>query len=210
MEKRKIDYSLYLVVGKENVKDNNFCESIEMAINGGCSIIQLREKTSNSHDFYELAVMTKKITEKYSVPLIINDRIDIALAVDAEGVHLGQSDMPAAVARKIIGENKILGISASTLIEAKKAEKEGADYLGIGAMFPTGTKNDAKITSLDELKKIRSEIKLPLVIIGGINEETIPLFSGTGIDGIAVVTAILSKPDIKKATLELKEMFREI
>lgn len=206
---RKIDYSLYLVIGRENVEEGKLYSAIEDAIKGGCSIIQLREKNACSREFFETAVQVKTITDKYDVPLIINDRVDIAMAVDASGVHVGQSDLSAKEVRKLIGEDKILGVSASNLSEARAAVSESADYLGIGAMFPTDTKTDANVTSIEELKDIRKEISIPLVVIGGINEKTIPLFDAS-IDGIAVVSAILSKPDIKKAAMGIKEMFEKL
>lgn len=141
------------------------------------------------------------------MPLIINDRIDIALAIDAAGVHVGQSDLPAAASRKIIGD-KLLGVSVATVEEAIKAEQEGADYLGVGAMFTTETKKDARLVSIEELKKIRLASSLPIVVIGGINKATIPLFNHIPIDGLAVISAILSQPDIQQAALELKQLFK--
>ncbi len=183
--------------------------AVEQAILGGCTVIQLREKDCSSLEFFQTAIKVKEVTDKYQIPLIINDRIDIALAVDAAGVHIGQSDIPANIARKLIGNNKILGVSASNFEEAIKAQKDDADYLGVGAMFNTGTKTDAKITPIDELVQIRQHIELPIVVIGGINETTIPKFEGIDIDGIAVVSAIISKPDIKAAAQELKNMFRK-
>lgn len=152
----------------------------------------------------------KAITSHYNIPLIINDRVDIALAVDAEGVHIGQSDLPARIVRSIIGNNKIMGVSASCLAEAKQAERDGADYLGVGAMFATGTKTDAELVSMDMLKNIRRKTNLPIVVIGGINKNTIPMFAGAGIDGIAVVSAIISERDIAAATHGLKSLFLEI
>lgn len=185
-------------------------EAIEQAIKGGATLIQLREKECSSNDFYETAVSIKKITEKYQIPLIINDRVDIALAVDAEGVHVGQSDLPASVVRKIIGEDKIVGVSAGNLACAVKAYEDGADYIGVGAMYKTNTKKDAKPTTKEELHKIRANVPIPIVVIGGINEHTIPDFKGTGIDGVAVVSAIIAKPDIEAAAQLLKELFEEI
>ena len=204
---KKIDYSIYLVAGSENAREGKLLSSIDEAIQGGCSMVQLREKDASSRDFYYTAVEVKKITDKYDIPLIINDRADIAVAVDAAGLHVGQSDLPAKIARKIIGENKILGISASNLDEALEAEKAGAGYLGVGAMFQTDTKTDAVIVTIEDLIAIRERIKLPIVVIGGINESNLDMFNYSGIDGIAVVSAILSKPDIKKATMELRGIF---
>ena len=205
--KNKIDYTLYLVTDRKLMNASSVEESVEKAIAGGCTLVQLREKEISSADFFSTACRVKEITDKYQVPLIINDRIDIAFAVNAAGVHIGQDDIPVVVVRKIIGPEKIIGVSASTLKEAIDAEKAGADYLGVGAMFATKTKKDAKILPIEELYKIRKSIKLPIVLIGGINKNTIPLLSKTGIDGIAVVSAIISQPDIKKAAQEIKELF---
>ena len=207
--KPNIDYTLYLVTDRELMSTKNLEIAVEQAILGGCTVVQLREKDCSSLEFFQTAIKIKEVTDKYQIPLIINDRIDIALAVDAAGVHIGQSDIPANVARKLIGSNKILGVSASTFEEAIKAQKDDADYLGVGAMFNTGTKTDAKFTPIDELVQIRKHIELPIVVIGGINETTIPKFEGIDIDGIAVVSAIISKSDIKAAAQELKNMFRQ-
>lgn len=144
MDKSKIDYTLYLCTDRGLMSCETIEQSVEEGVKGGCTVIQLREKDCTSREFYELAVRVKKITDKYNVPLIINDRLDIAQAVDCAGVHLGQSDMPCAVARKILGDDKIIGISAATLEEAKKAQADGADYLGVGAMYATNTKDRRK------------------------------------------------------------------
>ena len=148
----------------------------------------------------------REIKSLYHFPVIVNDRVDIALAVDADGVHIGQSDLPVKQVRKLIGAQKIVGVSASNLEEALTAVEEGADYLGIGAMFSTNTKTDADVTSMEELIRIREAISLPLVVIGGINKQTIPLFKNIKIDGYAVVSAIVNQPDIIKATQELKKL----
>lgn len=205
--KNNIDYTLYLVTDN-NVSDfEKFCYKIEKAICNGVTTVQLREKNLETNLFYKKALKVKELTDKYNVPLIINDRIDIMLAIDAAGVHLGQSDMPADIARKIIGQNKILGISASNLTEAKKAYEDGADYLGVGAMFATQTKPDADVTSMKELKKIRENVGIPIVVIGGINCKTISLFSKIKVDGFAVVSAIMSEKDSGKAS---KDLIKEI
>ena len=209
-DKKKTDYSIYLCTDRDLMSTATLEEAVEQAIMGGATLIQLREKECSSKDFYETAVVIKKITEKYQVPLIINDRVDIALAVDAEGVHVGQSDLPASEVRKIIGEDKIVGVSAGNLACAVKAYEDGADYLGVGAMYATNTKKDAKPTTKEELAKIRRQIPIPIVVIGGINEKTILDFKGTGIDGVAVVSAIIAKPDIKKAAYTLKKLFQTI
>lgn len=202
-----IDYQLYLVTDQQAVAVGTLEEAVRQAILGGCTMVQLREKDSSAKDFYQLAQRIKIITDSFHVPLIINDRIDIALAVNAAGVHVGQSDLPAAASRKLIGD-KLLGVSVATVEEAIKAEKEGADYLGVGAMFTTETKQDARLVSIEELKKIRLASSLPIVVIGGINKATIPLFNHIPIDGLAVISAILSQPDIQQAAIELKQLFK--
>lgn len=205
--KNNIDYTLYLVTDNHVSDFEKFCYKIEKAICNGVTTVQLREKNLETNLFYKKALKVKELTDKYNVPLIINDRIDIMLAIDAAGVHLGQSDMPADIARKIIGQNKILGISASNLTEAKKAYEDGADYLGVGAMFATQTKPDADVTSMNELNKIRENVDIPIVVIGGINCKTIPLFSKIKVDGFAVVSAIMSEKDSGKAS---KDLIKEI
>ncbi|HBE78327.1 MAG TPA: thiamine phosphate synthase [Firmicutes bacterium] len=207
ISKPLINYTLYLVTDRDLMSTATLKQAVEEAIAGGCSLVQLREKTASSLEFFDTAVAIKQITDRYTIPLIINDRVDIALAVDAAGVHIGQSDIPAAVIRKIIGPHKILGVSASALNEALQAEQEGANYLGIGAMFATGTKTNAKLVTMEQLKEIKAAVNIPVVVIGGINETTIPLFDGTGIDGIAVVSALISKKDITSAAKNLKKLF---
>lgn len=208
-DKKQVDYFLYLCTDRDLMSTPTLEEAVEQAIKGGATVIQLREKDCSSKEFYETACSIKKITEKYKVPLIINDRVDIALAVDAEGVHVGQSDLPASTVRKIIGEDKIVGVSAHNVEQAVKAYEDGADYIGVGAMYATDTKKDAKVITKEELKRIKEHVSIPVVAIGGINERTIPDFKGTGIDGIAVVSAILAKPDIKAAASSLTELLKE-
>lgn len=203
--KPEIDYSLYLVTDRGLMSTPTLEEAVEQAITGGATLVQLREKAVSSLEFYRTAVKVKRITEKHRVPLIINDRVDIALAVDAAGVHIGQSDLPARQVRSILGKDKILGVSASTREEAVRAQEDGADYLGVGAMFATGTKTDAKPVSMEELKRIRKAVSLPIVVIGGINRKTVPLFDGMGIDGIAVVSALISAKEIAGEAKELKK-----
>lgn len=206
--KNKIDYSLYLCTDRDLMSTDTVEESVEQAILGGCTTIQLREKNCSSLEFYETAVNVKKITDQYNIPLIINDRVDIALAVNADGVHVGQGDLPCSAVRRIIGKDKILGVSASTLDEAVRAEKDGADYLGVGAMYSTNTKTDVNIVTIEELKKIRKAVAIPIVVIGGINKNTLGNFIGCGIDGLAVVSAIISQKDIRHAAQELIQMFK--
>ena len=201
------DYTLYLVTDRQLMSCDSLTEAVEQAILGGCTMIQLREKELSSLEFYNQAVAVKQVTDKYHIPLIINDRIDIAMAVQATGVHIGQHDLPAAAVRKVIGENMLLGGSASSIAEAIQAQQDGADYLGVGAMFPTGTKTDADSVSMEELQKIRTAVSLPIVVIGGINKGNAGRFKPMGIDGLAVVSAIIAQSDIKAAAAELKDLF---
>ena len=205
--KSKIDYSVYLVTDRELMTAQTVEESVELAIIGGATAVQLREKTASSREFYDTAVKVRAITQKYGVPLIINAHLDIAIAVNADGVHIGQSDLPPDVVRSIIGNGKIIGVSVSSLAEAKEAAASGADYLGVGAMYATNTKTNAALVSFDELARIRKATPLPIVVIGGINKTTIPDFVGAGIDGVAVVSAIIAQADITAAAREIKELF---
>jgi thiamine-phosphate pyrophosphorylase len=167
-------------------------------------LCKIKKKDASTREFYNIAKEVKEVTDKYNIPLIINDRLDIALAVDAAGVHLGQSDMSIEVARKILGEEKIIGISAGNLEEALEAEKSGADYLGIGAIFYTGTKKDIdEPIGLEGLKEIINKIKIPSVAIGGINKDNTEDVIKTGVNGISVISAILGYEDTKKASEEL-------
>ena len=203
---KDLDLSLYLVTDNSDDREK-FLKTIEEAIKGGVSVVQIREKTADTLDFYNLALEVKEITTKYDVPLIINDRVDVALAIDADGVHVGQSDMPCDVTRKLIGEDKILGVSAATIDEAKKAEKDGADYIGSGAVFPTATKDDAPSITKDELKEIVESINIPVVAIGGITIDNANELTDTGIKGLSVVSAIMSADNPKKASEKLLNIF---
>lgn len=201
-----VDLSLYLVT--DNSDDvEKFLNTIEEAIKGGTTVVQIREKTADTLDFYNLAVKVKEITDKYDVPLIINDRVDIALAIDADGVHVGQSDMPCDVTRRLIGDDKILGVSAATVDEAKKAQKDGADYIGSGAVFPTATKADAEKVTKKQLTEIVDSIDIPVVAIGGITLENAHELTDTGISGLSVVSAIMSSDNPRKSSEELLKIF---
>lgn len=205
----KLDLSLYLVTDKRNKTDEEFLEIIEEAIKGGTTVVQIREKEGETLDFYNLALKVKEITSKYNVPLIVNDRIDVALAIKSEGVHIGQTDMPADVVRSLIGDEMILGVSASTVKEARKAEKDGADYIGTGAVFPTATKDDAPSITKDDLKEVTGSINIPTVAIGGITLENASELAGTGIAGISVVSAIMNSEDPKTASENLLKIYNE-
>lgn len=203
----KPDYSLYLVTDRMLMSTKTLGEAVEQAVIGGCTMVQLREKEISSLDFYVLASEMKKITDRYGIPLIINDRIDIAMAVGAAGVHIGQKDIPADIARKLISKDMLLGVSTASVAEAVNAAKAGADYLGVGAMFPTGTKPDAGFVSMEELGRIRKAVDIPIVVIGGISKENAMLFQPMGIDGLAVVSAVIAQPDIRKSAADLKSLF---
>ena len=201
-----INLSLYLVTDKSDDVEK-FLNTIEEAIKGGVTVVQIREKTAETLDFYNLALKVKEITSKYDVPLIINDRVDVALAIDADGVHVGQSDMPCDVTRKLIGADKILGVSAATIEEAKKAQNDGADYIGTGAVFPTSTKDDAPKITKQDLKEIVESIDIPVVAIGGISKDNAHELIDTGIAGLSVVSAIMSSDNPKKSSEELLSIF---
>lgn len=194
-----MDYSLYVCTDRDIMTTDTLEEAVELAIKGGATIIQLREKDCTSREFYELALSIKDITDAYEVPLIINDRLDIALAVHADGVHLGQSDIPVQVARNVMGPNCIVGATANTLEKAKEAWQSGADYLGVGDVFGSATKNDTKPVELKELKKICDTVKIPVVAIGGISKKNIHLLKDTGVAGVAVISAVLGQTDITAA-----------
>lgn len=205
MSNLKWDYSLYLATDRSYIGNKDLTGCVIEAIEGGVTMVQLREKTASSRDFYHLALALKEVTTSYHIPLIINDRMDIALAVDADGLHLGQDDLPIKAARRFLGPDKVLGISVGNVQEAVLAQEEGADYLGAGAMFATGTKPDAELVSLEELKKIKESVIIPVVAIGGIKKENAAQVMLSGIDGICVVSAILAAGDFRMAARELKE-----
>ncbi|OGO79924.1 MAG: thiamine-phosphate diphosphorylase [Clostridiales bacterium GWC2_40_7] len=203
MNKHMTDYTLYLVTDRKVLGQRDLASSIEEAIKGGVTMVQLREKTVSTMEYYHMALKVKKVTDKYGIPLIINDRVDIAMAVDANGVHLGPDDMPVDVARRIIGNGKLIGASANCVEEALKYQHQGADYLGVGALFPTKTKNDTEHVSLEQLKCIKNTVKIPVVGIGGISMENAPLVRAVGVDGIAVVSVVLGSRDIQEAARRL-------
>lgn len=203
---RNIDLSLYLVTDSVG-NHRKFLDIIEESILGGVSVVQLREKDADTLDFYKLALDVKEITNKYDVPLIINDRVDIALAVDADGVHVGQKDMPCTVARRLIGDDRILGVSATSVIEAEKAEADGADYIGSGAVFPTSTKDDASSITKNDLADIVNSVNIPVVAIGGITTENAGELNGIGIKGLSVVSAIMKSDNPRNTSEKLLSIF---
>lgn len=200
----KIDYTLYLCTDSGLMSSTTVEESVERAVQGGCSVVQLREKEASSLELFRLAERVKRVTDKYGVPLIINDRLDICQAVDAAGVHLGQSDLPCAEARKILGADKIIGVSAATPEEAVKAQADGADYLGVGAVFPTTTKTNTRKVTPEIIRGIRQAVTIPFVVIGGVNAENITRLYGLGIDGAAVISAVIAQPDITAAAEKMR------
>lgn len=196
---------LYLVTARYDESESEFLNKIEAACANGVTVVQLREKNLSTRDYYELALKVKQITDKYDLPLIIDDRIDICLAVDARGAHIGDDELPVKVARKLLGKDKILGVSAKTVTRATEAAADGADYLGTGAIFPTQTKVVTKQTSIDTLKAITAAVNIPVVAIGGIIEERIDVFKGTGIVGVAIVSEIMKATNIAQKVQRLKK-----
>ena len=191
------ELKFYLVTDSDILRGRDFYNSIEEALKGGVTMLQLREKNASGKEFLEKAIKLRELTKKYNVKFIINDRVDIAMLCDADGVHVGQSDIPANKVREIIGEDKIVGVSARTVEEALTAKENGADYLGVGAMFTTRTKLDAKSVSIEKLKEIKELIKLPVVAIGGLSLSNIDKLKECNVDGYAVVSAILGAENIK-------------
>ena len=188
---------LYLVTNRYQDSLENFLEKVETACRSGVTIIQLREKNLTTNQYYHLAKQVKEITDAYQVPLIIDDRLDVCLAVDAAGLHIGDDELPVSVARKVLGPEKILGVTAKTVKRALEAETSGADYLGTGAIFPTTTKENAPITLISTLKTICQTVAIPVVAIGGLTSENIDQLSGTGIAGVAVVRDLMQAEDIE-------------
>lgn len=201
---------LYAVTDRTWLDGRQLTEDVEKALKGGATMIQLREKNLNTNDFILSAERIKKICDKYHIPLIINDNIDVALAADASGVHIGQSDMTAAAARKVLGPNKIIGVTAKTVLQAQEAEKYGADYIGSGAVFGSSTKRNAKKMELDTLRSITASVDIPVVAIGGITGDNIFELSNTGIAGAAVISGIFAQNDIEKAAEDLYNKIGEI
>ncbi|ACQ53399.1 thiamine phosphate synthase [Clostridium botulinum] len=200
----EINYELYLITDRRFLKGRQLKKVVEDAILGGVTIVQVREKDVSTKEFYNVAKEVKEVTDYYRVPIIINDRLDIAQAIDANGVHLGQKDMHLNIAREILGKDKIIGISVGNVKEALEAQNNGADYLGIGTIFPTGSKKDVDaIIGIDGLSKIKDSISIPSVAIGGINKTNFKDVLKTGIEGISVISAILDEDDIKLAANNL-------
>ena len=191
---------LYLVTNRYQDSLESFLEKVETACRSGVTIVQLREKNLTTNQYYQLAKQVKEITDAYQVPLIIDDRLDVCLAVDAAGLHIGDDELPVSIARQVLGPEKILGVTAKTVKRALEAEEGGADYLGTGAIFPTTTKENAPITLISTLKTICQRVAIPVVAIGGLTSENIEQLIGTGISGVAVVRDLMQAEDIEAKT----------
>lgn len=206
MNCKKEDLLLYAVTDRTWLGNETLYEQVEKALKGGATFIQLREKTLDDETFLKEAIEIQELCKKYSVPFVVNDNVDIAIKMNADGVHVGQSDMEAGDVRAKLGPNKIIGVSAQTVEQAILAKERGADYLGVGAVFPTGSKDDADDVSHDTLKAICEAVDIPVVAIGGISKNNVSELKGTGICGIAVISAIFAQKDIESATRELRDI----
>ena len=200
---------LYAVTDRHWLGERTLADVVKESLDGGVSFLQLREKDLDEERFYEEAVELQALAAQYGVPFVVNDDVDIALRMDADGVHVGQSDMDAGDVRALIGPDKILGVSAQTVGQAVLAEKRGADYLGVGAVFPTGSKDDAEDVSYETLRDICDAVSIPVVAIGGITPENTPELAGSGICGIAVISAIYAQKDIREAAANLRKITEE-
>ena len=201
---KNFDPSLYFITDSTNYSEEEFLHRVEQALMGGATLVQLREKEKSTREYIELAEKVHAITKHYNVPLIIDDRVDVALAIDAEGVHVGASDMPVATARRLMGADKIVGATAKTVPWAMEAYEQGADYLGVGAIFPTTTKVITVLTATETLRDICNTVPIPVNAIGGLNKDNIDVLEGIPVAGICVVSAIMKADDPKLAAQELK------
>lgn len=204
---KKLDTTLYFITDSTGLEEEEFLRRTEEALKGGVTLLQLREKEKTAREYIHLAEKVHLLTQRYHVPLIIDDRADVAFAVGAEGVHLGQSDLPIAAARRMLGADKIIGATAKTVEQATEAYREGADYLGVGAIYPTTTKVKTVITSTKTLAEICGAVPIPVNAIGGLNKDNIDVLKGIAIDGICVVSAIMKAEDPQRAARELKSCF---
>ena len=206
----KFDSSMYFITDSTNYSEEEFLYRVEQALMGGITLLQLREKDKSTREYMDLAEKVHTLTKKYNVPLIIDDRVDVALAIDAEGVHVGQSDMPVCIARKLMGDDKIVGATTKTVEQAVEAYAQGADYLGVGAIYPTTTKVKTVLTSTETLGNICSAVPIPVNAIGGLNKDNIDVLKGIPIAGICVVSAIMKADDPKQAAIELQAKAKEL
>ena len=207
---KNFDTTLYFITDSTSFSEEEFLCRVEKALKGGVTLVQLREKNKTTREYIALAEKVHGLTRKYNVPLIIDDRIDVAMAVDAEGVHLGQSDMPVDIARRILGDDKIIGATAKTVPQALEAYRNGADNLGVGAIYPTTTKVKTVLTSVDTLKEIVKAVPIPVNAIGGLNKDNMSVLKDSGIAGVCVVSAIMKADDPQKAAEEIKQRFLEL
>lgn len=207
---KKEDLLLYAITDRTWLGDETLYSQVEQALKGGATMIQIREKELAEEDFYEEAVEIQKLCRTYRVPLIINDNVELAKKIDADGVHVGQSDMEAGAVRSMLGPDKIIGVTAKTIEQAQFAQANGADYLGVGAVFHTGTKSNAKEITHDQLQEICACVEIPAVAIGGITRANVEQLQGRGMAGVAVVSAIFAQSDIEAATRELKDVVTTI
>ena len=210
MPMKNLDTTLYFITDSTTVPEERFLPVVEAACKGGATIIQLREKDKSTREYMQLAEAVHAITSRYNIPLIIDDRVDEALAIGAEGVHVGQSDMPVHVARKLMGEGKIVGVTAKTVPQALEAYEQGADYLGCGAIYPTTTHVKTVITPVETLKEVVKAVPIPVNAIGGLNKDNIFVLKGSGIAGVCAVSAIMKAADPETAARELKAAFKAL
>lgn len=210
MKLDKENLLLYAVTDRKWLGDRKLVDDVEKSLKGGVTILQLREKELNNEEFLKEALEIKEICKKYKVPFIVNDNVEVAIKSDADGIHVGQKDMVAKDVRKLIGENKILGVSAQTVEQALLAEKMGADYLGVGAIFSTDSKSDAESVDISTLKEICERVKIPVVAIGGISKDNISLLKNSGIVGVAVISAIYGEDNIEIASSQLKDIVKKV
>ena len=206
----KFDSSMYFITDSTNYSEEEFLYRVEQALMGGVTLLQLREKDKTTREYIDLAKKVHTLTKKYNVPLIIDDRVDVALAIDAEGVHVGQSDMPVSTARKLMGDDKIVGATTKTVEQAVEAYAQGADYLGVGAIYPTTTKVKTVLTSTETLGNICSAVPIPVNAIGGLNKDNIDGLKSIPIAGICVVSAIMKADNPKQAAIQLKARAKEL
>ncbi|WP_297699315.1 thiamine phosphate synthase [uncultured Fibrobacter sp.] len=207
---KKLDTTLYFITDSTTVPEKRFLPVVEAACKGGATLIQLREKDKSTREYLKLAEATHEVTLRYGIPLIIDDRVDVALAIGAEGVHVGQSDMPVHLARKLMGPDKIVGATAKTVPQALEAYEQGADYLGCGAIYPTTTHVKTVITPVETLKDVVKAVPIPVNAIGGLNKDNLFVLKGSGIAGVCAVSAIMKAADPETAARELKQAFLDL
>ena len=207
---KHLDTSLYFITDSTGFSEEDFLRRTEAALQGGVTLLQLREKNRTTREYLSLAEKVHELTRRYGVPLLIDDRLDVAMAMDAEGVHLGQSDLPIHMARRILGPDKIVGATAKTVPQATEAYEQGADYLGVGAIYPTTTKVKTVLTSTDTLRDICKAVPIPVNAIGGLNKTNIDVLCGIPIAGICVVSAIMKADDPRQAAVDLRDRAKEL